>query len=166
MLFILSLSLFSIIFFLVKDEPVSSPEIQQKGGSFIEGLMIINRINGEKDWTLSAKRADITDNGKRAYLTDLEMVIEDRGVRVHADRGLYDMKDKSLSIAGKIIAHGKDYKVTSDSAEYDSDTGNLETESPVRIEGRRFRLQGKGMQIDSAEGKVKIKRDVKAIFYN
>jgi LPS export ABC transporter protein LptC len=166
MLFILSLVLFSIIFFLIKDETISVPEIKQKGESFIEGLRIVNKKNGQKNWVLIAKRADISDSGKKAYLTDLEMVIEGKGIRVHADRGLYDMTDKNLSIAGKIIARGEDYTVTSDTAEYDGETGNLETESPVLIEGRRFRLRGKGMRIDSAEGKVRIERDVKAVFYH
>ncbi len=166
LLFVLSLCLFSLFFVLVKGERGTRLDIRQKGESFIEGLKIVNRRNGSRIWTLFARRADITENGERAYLTDIEMKIEDRGITVKAEKGLYGMTDKKLIIDGKAVARGDSYSITADKIELDSGGGNLKSDGDVFIEGRKFNVRGKGMYTDSAVQKVRILRDVEAVFYH
>ena len=162
----LSLFLLVFLFFLLKDEGGMKPDILLKGNSFIEGMRIIYKKNGARNWTLTAKRADISDEGNKAYLTDVAMTLETRGLTLYADRGLYRMTDKTLTVDGKIIARGETYAITSAGGEFDNGNSNFRTGGEVRIDSRKFTVQGRGMNIDGSGQKVRILRDVKAVFYN
>ena len=142
------------------------PDILLKGNSFIEGMKIVYKKNGARDWTLTAKRADISDEGNKAFLTDITMTLETRGLTLYADRGLYRMADKNLTVDGKIVARGDTYAITSAGGEFDNRDNDFKTGGEVRIDSRKFTVQGRGMNIDGSGQKVRILRDVKAVFYN
>ncbi|MBI5639235.1 MAG: LPS export ABC transporter periplasmic protein LptC [Nitrospirae bacterium] len=165
LLVILSLILFSLFFFMLREEKDGRLEIHQKGSSFIEGLKIVNKKNGATEWILTAQRADLSENGDRADLSDIEMNIQNRGITLHAEKGTYVMSGKKLSVEGRILARGKSYSITSDNVTFDSSSGMLRTDSKIVMEGQRFSVEGRGMDSDSAEQKVRIHRDVKAVFY-
>lgn len=164
--FILSLLFFFLFFFMVKSEKGSRSEIHLKGESFIEGLKIIHKKNGKSAWILIAKRADISKEGDMAYLTDIEITIENRGMTIYADRGLYNLTNKNLTLYSRVIAKNSDFSIITEHVDIDSSTNNLKTGDNVKIEGKKFSLQGKGMEINNTEQKVRILKDVKAIFYD
>lgn len=166
LLLVLSLFIFSLFFFMVRGEKTGKNAMVRKGESFIEGLRIIHKKNGSKDWILTARRADLTENSEKAHLSDIEMTIENKGFTVYADKGIYNMTDKNLAIEGRIVARSNNYSITSENIEFDTLAGNLKTDGNVKIEGKKFSLQGKGMDMDNAGQKVRINRDVKAIFNN
>jgi LPS export ABC transporter protein LptC len=151
---------------MVKGEKTVKNTIVQKGASFIEGLKIIHKKNGARDWILTARRADLTENSEKAHLSDLEMSIENKGFTFYADRGTYNMTERNLAIEGRIVARSNNYTITSENIAFDSLSGNLKTDGNVKIEGKKFSLQGKGMDIDNSGQKVRINRDVKAVFNN
>ena len=162
----LSIALFSLLFFMIKGERGTKTDVLMKGESYIEGLRLVHRQNGSKDWTLTARRADFTDKGDKAYLSGIEMDIESKGIKVYADKGLYDMNARDLSVDGKVIAKGDSYSITSDGARFDSASGMLKADGGVRIEAKRFSVQGTGMEADNTAQTVRILKDVKAVFYN
>ncbi|MDA8106004.1 MAG: hypothetical protein M0Z71_11570, partial [Nitrospiraceae bacterium] len=77
---VLSLALLSLIFFMVRAEKESKPGILLKGASFIEGLRIVHRQNGSRNWVLTARRADFDGKGEKALLSGMEMEIENKGI--------------------------------------------------------------------------------------
>ena len=166
MLLVLSVALFSMLFLMIKGERVSKTDILQKGESFIEGLRLVHRQNGNIDWTLTARRADITDKGDKALLSGVEMHIENKDITVSADQGMYDMTAKDLTVDGKVVARGGSYSIISERVKFDGASGRLKADGGVKIEARKFTVEGVGMDADSAGQKVKIRKDVKAIFYN
>lgn len=166
LLVILSLFIFSLFFYMVRGEKGSRPDLRQKGESFIEGLRIVHKKNGSNSWVLTAKRADISENGDKARLTDLEMKIEHKGMKVQAASGLYSMSDRNLTIDGMVVASNGDFEITSENVTFDSGAGILKTDGSVRVEGKKFSLDGSGMDIDNASQKVRILRNVKAVFHN
>lgn len=165
-LFVLSLLLFSLLFFLNKGEKESGLDLHQKGESFIEGLKIINKKNGSREWILTAKRADISENGEKARLSDIEMIIENGGITLYADKGLYSLAGKDLTVDGRIVAVSDKYSITSQQVRFDSTTGNLKADGGVKIEGKKFSIRGKGMDVDNIDQKVRIRKNVEAVFYN
>ncbi len=165
-LFVVLLVLLSTLFFLTQDKKETRPDVLREGNSFIEGLRIVCRQDGKKDWTLTAKRADISENGDAARLTDIEMTVEKEGVTLSAEKGLYRMDDRNLTIDGKVVAKGANYSVTSFNGEFDNRAGDFKTIGNVRMEGRKFSVQGRGMNIDGDQKKVRILGDVKAVFHN
>ncbi|MEW6107599.1 MAG: LPS export ABC transporter periplasmic protein LptC [Nitrospirota bacterium] len=163
---ILSLLILFLFFIMVKSERESRVDIQFNSESFIEGIKIFHKINGKSEWILTAKRADIIENGEKARLSDIEMTVEDRGMTIFADKGFYDFTNKNITIDGKVTAKKTDYSIMTENIELDTKAGNLRTDETVIINGNNFSLQGKGMDIDNTEQKVRIHGDVKATFNN
>ena len=165
-LLIFSVGLFSLFFLMVNDEQLPKNAGVTRGDSFLEGLRIIHRKDGRQEWVLTARRADITPKGDQARLSDVTVSFADKGVTVSADRGVYVIPTKNLSVDGKIVAKGENFSVISEGAEIDSTSGSLRTAGPVVIEGKKFRVRGKGMQADESGQTVRILHDVDAVFNN
>lgn len=163
---VLSLALLSLLFFMLRGEKESKPGILLKGASFIEGLRIVHRQNGSRDWVLTARRADFDEKGEKALLSGMEMKIENKGLTVCADKGVYDMNTRHLTVDGRTVARGKSYSITSEGAEFDGASGGLKADGGVKIEARKFSVQGEGMDADNSGQTVRIRKDVKAIFYH
>ena len=166
LLFLASFLLFSLFFFLVKGEKANRLDVRLSGESFFEGLRIIQKKNGIQDWVLIAKRADISKDGDTAHLTDIEMEVKGRGITIFAEKGLYNLNTRKISIEGPITAKSGDYVITTGEVEIDSNAGVLKTGNDVHIEGRKFTLNGKGMEVQNNDQKVRILKDVKATFNN
>jgi LPS export ABC transporter protein LptC len=166
LLFLASLLLFSLFFYLAGEEKANKIDIHLKNGSFFEGLKIIQRKNGEQNWILTAKRADISKDGNEADLTDVEMTVKNRNLTIYAEKGLYNLSTKKISIDGEITATGKNYSLKTGQVEIDSTAGLLTTDKDVSIKGKNYSLQGKGMEIENNKQQVRILKDVKAIFNN
>jgi LPS export ABC transporter protein LptC len=166
LLVLASLLLFSLFFIMLEEESNTKLDIHLKGGSFFEGLKIVQKKNGVENWILTAKRADISKDGDLANLTDLEMEVKDKEITIYAEKGLYNLDTKKISIEGTITARNNNYSITSGEVEIDSAAGSLTTNEDVTIDGEKFHLQGKGMEIKNNEQKVRILKDVKATFHN
>ena len=164
-LFLSIIIIFSLLFLVVssKDDRFT---LRQKGSSFMEGMRIVHKKAGKEDWRLFASRADISRDGERADLTGLVITIKEQGMQVSSDRGMYDMKAKRLTVAGKILAQGSSVSIESSGIDFDSLTGDLKSSGKVRINGKKYTIEGAGMNIENNGQKMRITRDVKATFYN
>lgn len=162
---VLLLGVFSILlFFLFRGDNIEQAKsVLIKGGSFIEGLKIIQRKEDANTWILTAQRADIFEAENKAKLSDVSMIIDAKGMKIHAAEGLYDMLGKSLKLHGKVVADTKDYTIVADSVEWTS-SGEIRTDGDVTVDSKKFTVKGVGMEADSGQ-KVKIRKNVKAIFY-
>lgn len=161
-----SILLFSLFFLMVEGERAGKLDIHLKGDSFLEGLKIIQKNNGVQNWILTAKRADISKDGNLADLTDIVMEIKNKGITIFAEKGLYNMNTKKISVEGPITAKGDTYSITTEQVEIDNDAGLLTTSKDVSIVGKKFTLHGRGMEVNNNEQKVRIMKDVKATFNN
>ncbi len=160
------LVVFAFSYYLVKGEKVPHLNVRQKGESFIEGLRLVHRKNGAGDWVLTARRADISEDGNTARLSGIAMTLKGKGVTVYADRGLYNMTDRNLSASGRVVARGKDYSIVSeDGAEFDGAASSLKTKGKVTITSRKFNVRGTGMDTGDNGQIVRILGNVKAVFY-
>jgi len=151
-------------FILLRSEKGGKVDVQMKGDSFFEGLKIVNKKNGVTEWVLLAKRADLSKDGKDALLTGIEMQLENRGMTVTAEKGLYNMDTQQMTVDGDLHATNKNYVLTTSKARIDGSKGIFDTAGDVKIDGKKFALEGKGMQADNNQHKVRILKDVKATF--
>ena len=162
--FLALILLSSALFLYLRSEKAARLDVQFKGDSFFEGLKIVNNKNGTTAWVLTAKRADLSKDGREALLNDVEMNMASRGITVYAEKGRYNMETKQVSVEGVIKAHNKNYEITTSQATIDSDKGSIETSEDVRIEGKKFNLEGTGMKAENNEQTVRILNNVKATF--
>jgi len=166
LLVLASFLLFCLFFYMVEGEKANKLDVHLQGSSFFEGIRIVQKKDGVQSWVLTAKRADISKKGDEANLTDIKVEVKDKGVTIYADKGLYNMDTKKMSIEGPITAKNDEYSITTGQVEIDSSSGVLKTDEDVHIKGKKFVLQGKGMEIKNNEQKVRILKDVKATFTN
>jgi len=151
---------------MVKNEKESRPNIQIKGDSFIEGLKLVHKNNGNPDWTLIAKEADFQEKENMAYLSNVKITLEGKDMTILADKGQFNMTNKNLSIEGNIIAKSTNYSITTEQVSLDSAAGTIKSDGLISMEGKKLELQGKGININNKEQKVRILKDVKATFYH
>lgn len=163
-LIVASLSLFSLLFVMLRDDKQAGVDIRLKGDSFFEGLRIVNKKNGVPEWTIIARRADLSKDGAEATLSDVEMELHDRGVSILADRGRYNLENRNILIDGPIVARNDSYAITTEQVSIDSASGVLKTTEKVTIEGKKFTLHGQGMEIESNAQTVRILNNVQATF--
>ncbi len=152
----------AVILFGEKKE--ADREALLKGNSFIEGLKIVNKKDGNNVWTLIAKRADIIESKNQARLSNITMVVENNGMKINSLSGLYDMETRNLTLDGRITAEAKDYMIITESAELDNSKGEIKTKGDVKVRSKKFDVEGSGMKAGSSQ-KVRILKDVKATFY-
>jgi LPS export ABC transporter protein LptC len=162
----LVLSFFFLYFLIVRENKGILPSIGNSSASYIEGIRIIQKKNGKSDWIVTAKRANIIGNGNSADLSDIEITVKDKDMIISAEKGLFDMQGKKLTVTGPVTARNKDYTITSSDVEFDNATGILKTDKNVRMEGKKFILTGTGMYADNNEQKIRILNNVKATYNN
>lgn len=162
----ISLSLFFalILFVVLGSERDEHDTFKIKGNSFIEGLKILHEEGGDAVWTLTARKADLRESDNMADLSDVTVVVPKNGLRLYADKGVYDLTNKKFTTQSEIKAETKDYKITTSLIDYEASSGKIKTEEMIKVDGKRFKVEGKGMTVDS-ERKVRILKDVKATFY-
>jgi LPS export ABC transporter protein LptC len=165
-LLVLALMAFSLFsYYVLKGESGMKLAIHPKGESYIEGLRLVHKKDGGNDWVLNAKRADISQDGGAARLSGIEMTIKGKGVTVYADKGVYNMNDKSLVVDGRVVAKGADYSIISDNgARFDGTANSLNTGGNVTVESPKFSVKGRGMATDNNGQIVRILGNVEAVF--
>jgi len=145
-------------------EREESTALKIKGNSFIEGLMVSYLKDGNTVWTLTARRADFTQGETKAILTDVTVKVHENDMSLHTGTATYDLLTQNITTKGEIRADTKDYTITTASIDYEASSREIKTEDSITVEGKRFKVEGKGMMLDK-EQKVRILKDVKAIFY-
>jgi len=160
---VLSVLLVGSLFLMLGSGREFSSDLQIKGGSFIEGVRILQKKEGATVWTINASTARFLEGGDRAELNDINMILQKNGVELHADKGIYNLSERSFTTDSIVQANAKDYKITADAVDYDVSTGKIKTDGTIRIEGKGFKVEGKGMKSDTGQ-RVPILHDVTATF--
>lgn len=160
----LSVLLFGVLFMTLRTGKEINGGIEIKESSYIEDIRIVQKNNGVPGWSLSASRADFVEGGDKAELKDISMFIQEKGIVLRADKGVYDFKDKSFTTDSIVRAEGENYTITADSIDYDISSGEIETEGRIKVESKTFKVEGKGLKADQGQT-VEVLNDVKAIFH-
>ena len=152
------------LFLYMRSEKAARIDTQIMGNSLIEGLKIVNKKDGATAWILTATRANLSSDGKKAVLSNIEVDIPLQKVQIRAAEGYYAMDTRQVSVETTIKAYHKDYVITTSKAVIDCDSGKVDTTGDVTIESKKFNLKGEGMQADTTEQKVRVLKNVKATF--
>ncbi len=152
------------LFIMLRSDRENIENVKIKSTSFIEGLKIHYRKNGNTIWKLTARKADFTADEDMVELSNLTVTVHKNGMTLYADTGRYDLLTRNFTINSEIQAEAEDYRIITSSLDYDASSGKSSTDEKIIVEGKKFKVEGKGMTLDS-EQKVKIRNNVKATFY-
>ncbi len=134
-----------------------------EASSFMEDVRVVRRGEGERRWTLAARKISIAAGGA-SLMSDVTIEVPMHGLTVRSPSGTYDLGSHELTLDGNILATTEDYTIRTGSVRLDTDTGDFSTAERVVIEGANFIIEGDGMTADN-DRKVRIKRNVTARFY-
>jgi lipopolysaccharide assembly outer membrane protein LptD (OstA) len=158
-----SVLLFSILFLALKGGRENSGDLQVKSTSFIKDIKILQKKSGATLWTLTARKADFKEGGDKAELSDVNVFIEKSRVSLHADKGLYNLTERSFTTDSMVDAVSKNYKISADSIDYETSSDKIKSEGRIKLEGKGFSVEGEGMKAEGNK-KVSILNNVKATF--
>ena len=159
----LSVLLLGALFVVLKTGRDTGEDLKLKGSSFLEGITIIQKDNGQPLWTLTASKADLLDNEEKAELSDVSLVMEKDQVTLRVDKGEYNLSEGSFSTDNVVRASAKNFRISADSLDYDVTSGKLQTKGRIQLESKGCTVEGEGMKSDSRD-KVRILKDVRATY--
>jgi LPS export ABC transporter protein LptC len=131
--------------------------------AYMQDVRIVNKKTGQRQWELSTRRVDISDNGTLARMRTVTIDLPGEGMEVVADTGLYNIDTRDLSLEGNIEARTDDYVIRAGHIDLSSKTGEIHTDDKVVIEGKNFTVSGYGLK--ALQHKIWLKKDVEAIFF-
>jgi LPS export ABC transporter protein LptC len=131
--------------------------------SFLEGVSMVTREEGELLWSLESGRVSFSADMDTASLEGVSVELPGQEMLVTASSGEFDMDGHDLSLSGNVRAETRGFVVTTASASLESGTGRISTDDPVSITGGDFVITGKGLR--AANSTVRLLADVKAEFH-
>ncbi len=152
------------LYLMLNEERETRDSIPFRTNSYIEGLRIVHKKDGQNSWTLRSQRADLSQSETVAHMDRVTINLTKENLILKADRGLYNLDNKNLTLEGNIKAHTKDYVITAESLGWKSSTGELVTDGSIQMYGKKFMVEGNGMRVTPGQ-KVRLLKNVKAIFY-
>ena len=156
-----------ILFLMLRSDRETLENLKfKKSNSFVEGLQILYRRDGNTVWKLNARRADFSEDENMAELSNLTVTVQKNGLTLYADKGEYDLLTKNFTINSDTQVEAEDYRILTSSIDYDASTGDVTTDEKIVVEGKtkKFTIEGRGGTLDSKQN-VRIHNDVKATFY-
>lgn len=124
---------------------------------------------GVKRWDLSADRAEFNKQANTTSLTGVRLVVAGGAATgellVTADRADYDNKTRDVVLQGNV--HGQSssgVEFSTSRVTYVAVRSQLETNEPVRAKDKGLQLEGVGMEFQTQTRKLKLMRDVSAVY--
>lgn len=149
------------IFTLKEPESFRNEAVAQ---SFLEDITVLNQRTGKLQWSLTTDKAVISRDGDKARMQAVTMNIPGRGMTVDADSGVYDMDTRDVTLTGNVRARTEDFVIKAALVRLRPDEGELSADDRVVLEGEGFMIEGNGLEANTKQ-KVRLLRDVKAVFY-
>lgn len=162
----LALTVLIIIFLsllFLKEEDSKRNSLTQ-ATSYIEGLRIVQRINGDAIWSVTAKRADFTKDEKKAMMNSIVINMKKENMTLDAEKGVFDLETRDIKLEDNIVLKSKGYEVTLKDLSWNPSRGLLTSAQKIALKGGRFSIEGEGLSA-TGEQKLRLHRNVKAIFF-
>ncbi|MEW6658071.1 MAG: LPS export ABC transporter periplasmic protein LptC [Thermodesulfobacteriota bacterium] len=137
--------------------PPPKPAATAESQARMETLALTEIQEGDKRWTLEAKNADFLKDQNQIRITGVKVEFfggPDKVVRVKAQEGLINTKDRVLTLKGDVEMVSGDLRITTSMVTYQPAGRLLLAPEEVTLEEPRLKIQGKGLKVELAEKKL------------
>ena len=132
----------------------------------MKNLYLKHREGNEVKWELSSDKAILPVGNKEVFLTSLALKInQSPEIYLTSGSGVYDIEQENVLLNQSVELTIKDATFTTDTLKWDSKNDLITTEDNIKFTGSSFLITGTGLAAKAKEQKVRIIKDVKAIFY-
>ncbi len=134
--------------------------------SSMNNVHMVNKEGNSLKWELSAEKAIFTKGNSEILLNSLGLRIEHTPeIYLTSESGIYKVENGNMILNSPVELNVKDVKFKTAGIQWNNREETLTTNDDVEFIGQTFNIVGKGLRANTKEQKVRILKDVKAIFY-
>ncbi len=134
--------------------------------SSMHKIHMVNKEGNSVKWELSAENALFPKGNKEIILTSLGLrITHTPEIYLTSESGIYTVENGNMILNNPVELNVKETKFKTAGMHWNSREETLTTDNDVEFIGKTFNIVGKGLTANTKEQKVRILKDVKAIFY-
>jgi LPS export ABC transporter protein LptC len=134
--------------------------------SAMDNLHLTQTDDNKVHWELQAENAIFPIDKKEVILKSIGLTINNSPkIYLTSDSGIYEVDSGNVTLNEPVEVIMKDTKFSTDSLNWNSSDEIISTKDPVKFLGSNFLIEGIGLTAKVTHQKVKIQKNVKAIFY-
>ena len=134
--------------------------------SSMDNLHLTHRGEKKVHWELVAQKATFPTGKKEIILKTIGLTINNSPeVYLTSDSGVYEMESGNVLLNKPVEISMEDIKFNTDTLNWNSSDEIISTKDAVKFTGNNFLIEGVGLSAKVTQQKVKIHKNVKAIFY-
>jgi LPS export ABC transporter protein LptC len=134
--------------------------------SSMKNLHLTHREDGKVKWELSADKAILPVGKKEVFLKSLALKIhQSPEIYLTSGSGIYEIDKEDMTLNETVELNIKDAKFTTNTLKWDSRNELITTEDDIKFNGNNFLIEGTGLAAKIKQHKIRITKNVKAIFY-
>jgi len=134
--------------------------------SSMKNLHLTHKEEKKVQWELLAENAMFPVGGKEIILETIDLKINHSPeIYLTSDSGIYEVDKGNVMLSKPVEVTMKDAKFTTDSLNWNSSDELISTQDAVTFTGTNFLIEGIGLSAKVEQQKVRIEKNVKAIFY-
>jgi LPS export ABC transporter protein LptC len=134
--------------------------------SSMHNVHMVNKEGNSLKWELSAEKAIFPKGNSEILLNSLGLRIEHTPeIYLTSESGIYKVENGNMILNSPVELNVKDVKFKTAGIQWNNHEETLTTNNDVEFIGQTFNIVGKGLRANTKDQKVRILKDVKAIFY-
>ncbi len=135
--------------------------------STMQKLQMTHKKDNEIKWELLAREASFPVDKKEILLQSIGLTINySPKIYITSKSGTYEIEKENITLNEDVELHTEDAKFTTDTLNWNGKDELITTEDDVKFRGKSFLIEGKGLAAETARQRVRILKDVKAVFYH
>ena len=134
--------------------------------SSMHKLHMVNKESNSVKWELSAEKAVFPKGNREILLNSLGLKIKlTPEISLTSGSGIYKVEEGDITLKNPVEMTIKDTIFRTTEMNWNNSKETLTTDNNVEFIGKTFNIVGKGLTAKTKEQKVRILKDVKAVFY-
>jgi|Deesub1362A_J573_1020465.scaffolds.fasta_scaffold03137_3 LPS export ABC transporter protein LptC len=134
--------------------------------SSMMNLQLTHKKDNKIRWILSASRADMPVSERKIFLKGVKLrIINDPEMILASGSGEYNIEKGLMTLSQSVKIDTEDGHFITDTLKWDTKNNRIFTDDPVILKGEHLEIRGNGLRADITSGKVRISKNVKAIYY-
>ena len=134
--------------------------------SYRHKLHMFNKEGNSVKWELSAEKAVFPKGNREILLNSLGLKIKRTPeISLTSGSGIYKVEEGDITLNNPVEMTINDTIFRTTEMNWNNSKETLSTDNNVEFIGKTFNIVGKGLTAKTKEQKVRILKDVKAVFY-
>jgi LPS export ABC transporter protein LptC len=130
-------------------------------------LQMTHKEYDKVEWELSASKALFPMDKKEIQLKSIDLTINySPKIYITSDNGTYEVEKGNMTLSSAVEFNTEDAKFTTDTLKWNSKNELVTTQDAVKFIGKSFFIEGKGLTANINQQKIRILKNVKAVFYH